>query len=82
MPFFGPGCAYRHSVNWAMKNSAANKTALGATAVLSLLLIVALLSYHRHSELAAAMAVLSSGLVAFVIQREMVARQREMGRAV
>jgi PAS domain S-box-containing protein len=59
-----------------MKNSAANKTALGATAVLSLLLIVALLSYHRHSELAAAMAVLSSGLVAFVIQREMVARQR------
>ncbi len=59
-----------------MKSSAANKTALGATAVLSLLLIVALLSYHRHGELAAAMAVLSSGLVALVIQREMVARQR------
>jgi PAS domain S-box-containing protein len=76
MPFFGPGCAYRLSVNWAMKNSAANKTALGATAVLSLLLIVALLSYHRHGELAAAMAVLSSALVALVIQREMVARQR------
>lgn len=59
-----------------MKSSAANKTALGAAAVLSLLLIVALLSYHRHGELAAAMAVLSSGLVAVVIQREMAARQR------
>jgi len=76
MPFFGPGSAYRHSVNWAIKKSAANKTALGATSVLSLLLIVALLSYHHHGELAAAMAVLSSGLVAFVIQREMIARQR------
>ena len=76
MPFFGPGCAYRHSVNRAMKSSAANKTALGATMALGLLLIVALLSYHRHSEMAAAMAVLSSGLVALVIQREMVARQR------
>ena len=59
-----------------MKSSAANKTALGATAVLSLLLIVALLSYHRHGELAAAIAVMSSGLVALVIQREMAARQR------
>jgi PAS domain S-box-containing protein len=59
-----------------MKRSAINKTALGATTALSLLLIVALLAYHRHSELAAAMAVLSSGLVAFVIQREMTARQR------
>src|SRR5882672_4486037 len=60
----------------AMTGSAANKTAMGAAAVLSLLLIVALLAYHRQSELAAGMAVLSSGLVAFVIQREMVARQQ------
>ena len=59
-----------------MKNSAVNKTALGATAALSLLLVVALLAYHRQGELAAAMAILSSGLVAFIIQREMTARQQ------
>jgi PAS domain S-box-containing protein len=63
-------------MNRAMTGSAANKTAVGAAAVLSLLLIVALLAYHRQGELAAAMAVLSSGLVASVIQREMAARQR------
>jgi len=63
-------------MNWGKNSSAANKTALGATTALSLLLIVALLSYHRHGELAAAMAVLSSGLVALIIQREMAARQR------
>jgi len=59
-----------------MKHSTVNKTALGATTALSLLIIVALLAYHRQGELAAGMAVLSSGLVAFVIQREMMARQR------
>jgi PAS domain S-box-containing protein len=63
-------------MNRAMTGSAANKTAAGAVAVLSLLLMVALLAYHRHGELAAGMAVLSSGLVALVIQREMAARLR------
>ena len=59
-----------------MNRSTANKTAIGAIAALGLLMVVALLSYHRQSELAGAMAFLSSGLVALVIHREMVARQR------
>ena len=63
-----------------MNSSAANKTALGATAVLSCLIMVALLAYHRHGELAAAMAIFSSGLVALVIQREMTARQQAESR--
>jgi PAS domain S-box-containing protein len=63
-------------MNRSLKGSAASKTAVGAAIALSLLLVVALLAYHRHGEVAAAMAVLSSGLVALVIQREMAARQR------
>ncbi|HXJ58600.1 MAG TPA: ATP-binding protein [Verrucomicrobiae bacterium] len=59
-----------------MNRSTANKTAIGAFAALGFLVIVALLSYHRQSELAGAMALLSSGLVALVIHREMTARQR------
>src|SRR5262249_48380678 len=52
------------------------KTAFGATAALSLLAIVALLSYHHLSEAAGGMAVLSAGWVALMIHREMTARQR------
>src|SRR5437773_7436892 len=59
-----------------MNRSDLNKTAIGAFAALGFLVIVALLSYHRQSELAGAMALLSSGLVALVIYREMTARQR------
>ena len=58
-----------------MNGSTANKSALGATVALSLLIIVAWLSYHRLGQMAAAATVLSSGLVALVIQREMNARR-------
>lgn len=59
-----------------MKTSAANKTALGATTALSLLVLVAILSYHQLSAVAGAIAVLTSALVALVIHREMTGRQR------
>ena len=58
-----------------MNGSTVNKSALGATMALSLLLIVAWLSYHRLGEMAAAATLLSSGLVAIVIQREMDGRR-------
>lgn len=63
-----------------MKTSAASKTALGATLALGCLVVVAILAYHRQGQLAAAMALLSSGLVALVIQREMTARQQAEAR--
>jgi len=53
-----------------------NKSALGATVALGLLIVVALLSYHRLGEMAATITVLSTGLVALVIQREMNGRHR------
>jgi PAS domain S-box-containing protein len=59
-----------------MNGSNLNKSALGATVALGLLILVALLSYHRLGEMAAAATVLSTGLVALVIQREMNARRR------
>ena len=59
-----------------MNASNTNKSALGAASALGLLIIVALLSYNRLGEMAAAITVLSSGLVALVIQREMNARHR------
>jgi PAS domain S-box-containing protein len=58
-----------------MKSSTANKTAIGATVALSLMVIVAVLSYHRLDEAAGVTALLSTGLVAFIIHREMTARQ-------
>ncbi len=58
-----------------MNGLSANKSALGTIAALSLLIIVAWLSYHRLGEMAAAATLLSSGLVAIVIQREMNARR-------
>ena len=58
-----------------MKSSTANKTAIGATVALSLMVIVAVLSYHRLDEAAGVTALLSTGLVAFVIHREMTVRQ-------
>jgi len=58
-----------------MKNSTANKTAIGATTALSLMVVVAVLSYHRLDEATGVTALLSTGLVAFVIYREMTARQ-------
>lgn len=59
-----------------MKASNTNKSAVGAAGALALLIIVALLGYNRLGAMTAAMTVLSSGLVALVIQREMNARQR------
>src|SRR5688572_29177415 len=59
-----------------MKSSAANKTALGATIALSLLIVVAYLSYHQLNAIAGAITVLASGLVALIIHREMTGRQR------
>jgi PAS domain S-box-containing protein len=59
-----------------MNGSNANKTAIGASGALGFLVIVALLSYHRQSELAGAIAIFTSGLVALLIHREMTARQQ------
>jgi PAS domain S-box-containing protein len=59
-----------------MKSSTANKTAIGASAAFGFLVIVALLSYHRQGELAGAMALFCSALIALVIHREMRARQK------
>lgn len=59
-----------------MNGSNLNKSALGATVALGLLILVAVLSYNRLGEMAAAATVLSTGLVALVIQREMNARHR------
>ena len=59
-----------------MNGKNTNKSALGASVALGLLIVVALLSYHRLGEMAAAATVLSTGLVALVIQREMNGRQR------
>lgn len=59
-----------------MNGSVFNKSALGAALALGLLILVALLSYYRRGEMAAAATVLSTCLVALVIQREMNARHR------
>lgn len=59
-----------------MNGSNLNKSALGATVALGLLILVAVLSYNRLGEMVAAATVLSTGLVALVIQREMNARHR------
>jgi PAS domain S-box-containing protein len=59
-----------------MNSSAANKTALGASTALSLLVLVAILSYNQLNAIAGAITVLASGLVALVIHREMTGRQR------
>lgn len=59
-----------------MKAANTNKSAVGAAGALALLIIVALLGYNRLGAMTAAMTVLSSGLVALVIQRELNARQR------
>src|SRR5690349_9610460 len=62
-----------------MKISTANKTAIGATTALSLLLVVAFLAYHQLSEMTAALMVLISGLVALTIYREVSGRQKAEG---
>lgn len=59
-----------------MKASNTNKSAVGAAGALALLIIVAVLGYNRLGAMTAAMTVLSSGLVALVIQRELNARHR------
>lgn len=59
-----------------MKASNGNKSAVGAAGALALLIIVAVLGYNRLGTMTAAMTVLSTGLVALVIQRELNARQR------
>lgn len=59
-----------------MKTAAANRTALGATLALSVLVSMGLLAANRFGTAAGALAILSSGLVALVIHREAMGRQR------
>lgn len=59
-----------------MTLTATHKTTLGATLALSVLVAVGLLSANQLGGLAAALAILSSGLVALVIHREMTGRRR------
>ena len=63
---FGLGFAYTAADEPGMKNSPANKTALGAVAAMGLLAAVAVLSYQRLSQMAGAAAILSSVLVGAV----------------
>lgn len=58
-----------------MKRKIVNQSTLGAAVALSVLILVGLLAYNRLSELAGALVVLGSGLVAAVIYREAKARQ-------
>jgi PAS domain S-box-containing protein len=59
-----------------MNRSNANKTAFGAIAALILLLVIAFLSHHQFSAIAGALVILTSGLVALIIHREMHGRQK------
>jgi signal transduction histidine kinase len=59
-----------------MRVAAANRTALGATLALGVLVSMGLLAANRFGAAAGALAILSSGLVALVIHRESVGRQR------
>lgn len=58
-----------------MHRNAANQSTLGATLALGVLVAVGLLSAHRLGVAAAALCVLSSGLVALIIHREIRARR-------
>ena len=58
-----------------MHRNAANQSTLGATLALGVLIAVGLLSAHRLGVVAAALCVLSSGLVALIIHRETRARR-------
>ena len=58
-----------------MHRNAANQSTLGATLALGILVAVGLLSAHRLGVAAAALCVLSSGLVALIIRREISARR-------
>ncbi|HKX62429.1 MAG TPA: ATP-binding protein [Verrucomicrobiae bacterium] len=71
----GLGFAYT-ATGQQMKRIIANQTAVGTIVALSVLILVGLLAYNRLSELAGALVLLSSGLVAAVIHREAKARQR------
>ncbi len=53
-----------------MKHTIANQSTVGAALALSVLVLVGILAYNRLSELAGALVVISSGLVAAVIHRE------------
>jgi PAS domain S-box-containing protein len=59
-----------------MNRSNANKTAFGAISALILLLVIAFLSHHQFSAIAGALVILTSGLVALIIHREMHGRQK------
>ena len=56
--------------------TATHKTTLGASLALSVLVAVGLLAANQLDELAGALAILSSGLVALVIHREMTGRRQ------
>src|SRR5512134_3070658 len=59
-----------------MKRILANQSTIGAALALSVLVLVGLLAYNRLSELAGALVVVTSGLVAALIHLESNARQR------
>ncbi len=59
-----------------MHRNAANQSTLGATLALGVLVAVGFLSAHRLGVAAAALCVLSSGLVALIIHRETRARRK------
>ena len=63
------------SVFERMQRTAANRSTLGAILALGILVSVGLLAAHRFGAIAAALSVLSSGLVALVIHREIRARR-------
>jgi PAS domain S-box-containing protein len=71
----GLGFAYT-AAGQTMKRIIANQTAVGAIVALSVLILVGILAYNRLNELAGALVVISSGLVAAVIHREAKARQK------
>jgi PAS domain S-box-containing protein len=58
-----------------MKRMFAHQSTIGAVLALTVLMLVGILAYNRLSELAGALVILSSGLVAAVIHREAKARQ-------
>ena len=70
------GAGRAGSVFERMHRNAANKSTLGATLALGVLIAVGFLSAHRLGLVAAALCVLSSGLVALIIHRETRARRK------
>ena len=70
------GAGRAGSIFQRMHRTAANQSTLGATLALGVLVAVGMLSAHRLGALAAALAILSSGLVALIIHREIRARRQ------